>query len=232
MKKTLLLITLAIGSAFTTVNRANAQGMAVNTAGASANSSAMLDVSSTTKGMLIPRMTAAQLAAISSPATGLLVYQTNGTTGFYYYNGSAWTQLGAGGSTVTTSFFGGAAGSNIASGSSAFVFVGPTSTIVLAATSTVTISATAAVGVPNGTTPFTIHTDVCYQNQSGPGSVTNLSGGAYVIGQISGALQTVVGMGSTSLGAATYKVGLCIRNGSTTNLTNNDFVNGFVTVVR
>ncbi len=58
--------------------------------------SAVLDVYSTTKGMLTPRLTQAQRTAISSPATGLLVYQTDGLTGFYYYNGSAWTILSAG----------------------------------------------------------------------------------------------------------------------------------------
>ena len=76
----------------------HAQGMAVNTTGTAANSSAMLDVSSTTKGMLVPRMTAAQEAAISSPSTGLMVYQTDGTAGFYYYNGTAWSAVGGGGS--------------------------------------------------------------------------------------------------------------------------------------
>ena len=60
-----------------------AQGVAINESGASHDASAVLDVTSTTKGLLIPRMTATQLAAISSPATGLLVYQTDGTTGFY-----------------------------------------------------------------------------------------------------------------------------------------------------
>jgi len=55
--------------------------------------SSLLEVKSTTKGILIPRMTATQKNAITSPATGLLIYQTNSTPGFYYYNGSAWTAV-------------------------------------------------------------------------------------------------------------------------------------------
>jgi hypothetical protein len=74
-------------------NKAKAQGMGVNSTGATADASAMLDVSSTTQGVLVPRMTATQRAAISTPATGLLVYQTDGTAGFYFYNGTAWTSL-------------------------------------------------------------------------------------------------------------------------------------------
>lgn len=56
----------------------------------------MLDVKSVSKGFLAPRMTQAQRAAISSPATGLLVYQTNGTAGYYYYDGSAWQIIARG----------------------------------------------------------------------------------------------------------------------------------------
>ncbi len=63
--------------------------------GALADPSAMLDVKSTTKGALIPRMTAAQRTAIGAPASGLMVYQTDGTVGFYYYL-SVWTYLGSG----------------------------------------------------------------------------------------------------------------------------------------
>ena len=83
-----------------TGHAATAQGVAINTTGATANSSSIMDVSSTTQGMLIPRMTAAQRTAIASPATGLLVYQTDGTPGFYFYQGG-WTILGGGSPTGT-----------------------------------------------------------------------------------------------------------------------------------
>ena len=59
----------------------------------SPNASAILDVSSTSKGVLIPRMTAAQKNAISSPTTGLLIFQTDAPSDFYYYNGSSWISL-------------------------------------------------------------------------------------------------------------------------------------------
>lgn len=65
----------------------SAQNVAINTDGSTANSSSMLDIKSTTKGVLIPRMTAAQKTAIMSPATGLLIFQTDGTAGFYYNAG-------------------------------------------------------------------------------------------------------------------------------------------------
>ena len=56
----------------------------------SPHESAALDIVSTTGGLLVPRMTAAQRDAITSAATGLMIYQTDGTAGFYYYNGSSW----------------------------------------------------------------------------------------------------------------------------------------------
>ena len=55
------------------------------------NTSALLDLTSTAKGFLPPRMTAAQRAAIGTPATGLLVYQTDGSAGYYTYGGAAWS---------------------------------------------------------------------------------------------------------------------------------------------
>jgi hypothetical protein len=57
---------------------------------ASNNASAKVQIDSTTQGFLPPRMTAAQKAAISTPATGLIIYQTDGTAGLYFYDGSSW----------------------------------------------------------------------------------------------------------------------------------------------
>ncbi|RYF20205.1 MAG: collagen-like protein [Flavobacteriales bacterium] len=82
---------------------ASAQNVGINTDASTADNSAMLDVKSTEKGMLIPRMTAAQRNLIASPATGLLVYQTDGTSGFYFNQGTPsvknWILLGAKGDT-------------------------------------------------------------------------------------------------------------------------------------
>lgn len=67
--------------------------VAINTDGGSADGSAMLEVKSTAKGFLPPRMTEAQRIAINSPAAGLIIYQTDETSGYYYYTGSSWVGL-------------------------------------------------------------------------------------------------------------------------------------------
>lgn len=82
---TILLFTFAV----------NAQvGIGTNTP----NASAALDVTSTNSGMLTPRMTQAQKLAIASPATGLLIYQTDNASGFWFYNGVAWMPFSGGNS--------------------------------------------------------------------------------------------------------------------------------------
>ncbi len=79
---------LALLALSCTANAALSQGVAINGSGAPADTSAILDLASTAKGFLPPRMTAAQRAAIVQPATGLLVYQTDGTPGLYYNTGT------------------------------------------------------------------------------------------------------------------------------------------------
>ena len=61
------------------------------------DASEKLDISSTSKGLLAPRMTASQKTGITLPATGLLIYQTDTTPGFYVNSGTAagpvWTRI-------------------------------------------------------------------------------------------------------------------------------------------
>jgi len=87
MKKSVLFITILLLFALDAKTQ-----VAVNTDGSSANSSAMLDVKSTDKGMLIPRMTIAQRDGITSPVQGLIVYITDDNS-FYYYNSSSWQKI-------------------------------------------------------------------------------------------------------------------------------------------
>ena len=70
----------------------NPQGVAVNQDNTRPHPSAMLDVKSNDKGMLIPRLSTAERTAIANPAKGLLVYDTS-TNSFWFYNGSIWKQL-------------------------------------------------------------------------------------------------------------------------------------------
>lgn len=81
----------------------NAQSVGINTDNSQPNSSAMLDVKSTNKGFLPPRVSltsTADVTTVASPANGLLVYNTNtsitnGTgIGLYYYNGTRWVPCG------------------------------------------------------------------------------------------------------------------------------------------
>jgi hypothetical protein len=92
--------TTNVGGYFSASGATNNYGLIVPSGGGNIGfgtttpgASALLELSSTTQGLLAPRMTSTQRTAISSPATGLLVYQTDASTqgiGFYFYNGSAW----------------------------------------------------------------------------------------------------------------------------------------------
>ncbi|MEJ7589314.1 MAG: glycosyl hydrolase family 28-related protein [Ferruginibacter sp.] len=55
--------------------------------------SAALHVQDTSRGILVPRMTSVQRRAIMNPAEGLLVYQTDSSSGFFYYSNSHWRNL-------------------------------------------------------------------------------------------------------------------------------------------
>ncbi len=94
MKKRILLSIVILQLSIFMLNAQNNVG--INTT--MPDPSAALDVQSTSQGVLVPRMTAAQRTAITPAATGLLVYQTDAPAGFYYNSGTpaspSWTFLG------------------------------------------------------------------------------------------------------------------------------------------
>ncbi len=67
--------------------------VSISTSNTTPDSSAMLDIQSTDKGVLIPRMTATERDAIFMPANGLMVYVTTDSS-FYFYEGNAWAKVG------------------------------------------------------------------------------------------------------------------------------------------
>jgi len=81
-------ITLIALIFFTTLGYAQ---VGINTNNPDASSA--LEIESTTGGILIPRLTETQRDAILVPAAGLMIYQTDQTAGFYFWNGAAWTKI-------------------------------------------------------------------------------------------------------------------------------------------
>jgi hypothetical protein len=86
-------------SLFTTTSLL-AQNVGINSTGGAPDAGAMLDISSTNKGLLIPRVSIGNLTLIApitgSATTSLLVYNTNATTGlgYHYWDGNDWIPLG------------------------------------------------------------------------------------------------------------------------------------------
>ena len=94
MRKILLILGIGL-MVFTSVK---AQNVGINSTGASPDASAGLDVNFTDKGVLISRVNITDLstaAPVTSPATSLIVYNTNTSTGtgYYYWDGSQWVKL-------------------------------------------------------------------------------------------------------------------------------------------
>ncbi|CAN5133389.1 hypothetical protein BH11BAC6_BH11BAC6_01030 [soil metagenome] len=104
MKK---IFTLFVATTFAALST-NAQNIFPSTGSAgigtaAPNTSSILEMVSTLKGLLIPRMTKTQRDSIPTPATGLMIYQTNSTPGFYYYSGTAWNAVTAKGANTSLS---------------------------------------------------------------------------------------------------------------------------------
>jgi len=94
MKTLVIIIFVALYFSYPT--HAQQAGVAINSTGSAADASAMLDVNSTDKGVLVPRMTETEKNAIVNPARGLLIFQIDNAPGFRYFDGFAWLSLSTG----------------------------------------------------------------------------------------------------------------------------------------
>lgn len=74
---------------FLSINNSGNVGIGTTTPGASS----ILDISSTTKGVVLPRMTQAQRKAIATPVAGMAIYQTDAVPGLRVYNGTNWMRF-------------------------------------------------------------------------------------------------------------------------------------------
>ena len=95
LKNVLKTTLLFVGIFYCSLN-SFAQGVGINDDGSTPNSSAILDLKSTDKGLLIPRMTTAErlLIASGTPAEAMMVYDTDFQS-FWYYDGTSWANMNA-----------------------------------------------------------------------------------------------------------------------------------------
>lgn len=171
-----------------------AQNVGVNGDGSAPDVSALLDVKSTDKGVLIPRMTQGERNLITTPATGLLIFQTDVTPGFYYNSGTpgtpAWVLISNASSLEGTQ-------NGVLTGQG----VGTPSTFTAASTSANQVLSTpAAGGPPTWVDPLTTFTTGAV---TGTGTVTVTGSGEVVDGT-----GLSVGVKGTNTGGVMYSPGV------------------------
>jgi hypothetical protein len=81
--------------------RVFSQSVGISSTAITPDASSILEIRSATKGLLIPRMSTTDRNNISTPATGLILYNTT-TNKFNFYNGSSWTEFSSGSSAINS----------------------------------------------------------------------------------------------------------------------------------
>jgi hypothetical protein len=184
------------------------------------DASAKLEIASTSKGFLVPRMTAAQKTAISLPATGLLIYQTDVPVGFYVNTGTSasptwlrlsndWVKSGndisytTGNVSTTGNLTGGSStssklsgfGASISSKSGSYSLVAADNGTVISFTSATAVTLTIPTGLPDGFNCMVVQQGAGQVTLAGSG-LTPISRNSYTktIGQY--ALATILHLGS------------------------------------
>jgi hypothetical protein len=145
------------------LNQVTFAQVGISSTSITADASAMLEVRSTTSGLLIPRMTTAQRDAIAAPvATGLLIYNTT-TNAFNYYNG-AWNDF------TPTSFSGSLSGD--VTGTQGATVVRKINGTSLSGLATGILKNTTGTGVPS----IAVAGDFPTLNQNTTGTAANVTG--------------------------------------------------------
>ena len=234
MRKNQLKSALLVVLALVASNLAFSQnGVAIAASTSTADVSAMLDIQSTTKGALVPRMTNSQRAAITTPANGLLVFCTDAPSGFYYNSGTSvspvWVLLSAGAlsGTGTTNFAAKWTGSNSLGNSIIFdngtnVGIGTSGTpgallSVGGSTGNFQVNSTGAIGSATG---ITSSGTITFSGLGATaGVVLNSSSG--VLSSSAGPLGVANGgTGATSAAAALTSLGAAPASGSANYIQN------------
>ncbi len=99
--KFLVQFTTVIMLIIVTGNKVTAQSMGISSSAITPDASSILEMRTSTKGLLMPRLTTTERDAITSPATGLIIYNTT-TSKFNFYNGSSWIAMFSGSSVVNS----------------------------------------------------------------------------------------------------------------------------------
>jgi hypothetical protein len=208
LKRTIIVAALMIAAISPSYSQV---GVGINSTGAPANGSAMLDVSSIVKGALLPRMSSSDRLGIGSPAIGLTVYQTDAPEGYYYNSSAGWIKLSTTVGTVT----GVTASSPLSSTGGAAPDISLSGTVGVANGGTGTSSTLS--GYVKGGSPMTAVATIPGADITGTvGNATNavnftgsLSGdvtgtqGATVVGTVGGVSAANVASGANAANAAT-----------------------------